>query len=134
MRHLCAQVRTSWAWATLDREIAAGAPLDVSEARCLRAWQLDCPEERRAIAAALRNGLDAAEARNVGRRQARDPITSARPHLLHLIELLRSDVPMSPRALALAELLACDRRSSPLLTSRATETIDQVLEEIARAR
>ncbi len=137
LRHLRARLRSSWAWARLDREIAAGTPIAGSEARSLRAAQLLVPEERGAIAAALQNILDAHQAQSVrrGRRVAGagGPPAGSRPGLVDLITLLRSDVPMSPRALALAELLACDRRTSPLLTGHAVRTIDEILNEISAA-
>ena len=62
LHHVRSRLLADWAWARLDREIAAGLPIEASEARLLRAQQLLCREQRRAVAAVLRNLLDAAEA------------------------------------------------------------------------
>lgn len=136
-RSLLLRVRTSWGWARLDREIAAGASLAQSEARSLRAKQLLRPEERRAIAAVLRTILDVAGERTPsGRRSQRAEhewiIASHHDGLLQLIQLLRSDTPMTAAAVARAELLACSR-DSPLVCVGAADTVEQALSEIASA-
>jgi hypothetical protein len=127
-------IRASWGWATLDREIAEGAPIEASAARRLRAEQLMCPEERFAIAAALRNVLDTAEASRTdlrsGAQASPDAILAQSDRLIELMELLRSDTPMTARAVARAELLACDSHG-PLLCPRSTGAIADALGEIA---
>jgi hypothetical protein len=129
-------IRASWAWATLDREIATGAPIEASAARRLRAEQLLRPEERSGIAAALRTILDAAEATRTGRRSGAraeaDAIVAQRDRLVELIELLRSGTPMTARAVAAAELLACDCHG-PLLRPRGDDAIALALGEITPA-
>jgi hypothetical protein len=104
----------------LDREIAAGAPIDESPDRALRARELTSPRERRALAAALANILDAAEERQI---DACCPVAiehaaviAAREDIVELIALLRSAAALEPRAIARAR---CSRttggsaRSSP---------------------
>jgi hypothetical protein len=133
---LRARILADWAWANLDREIAAGLPVTESEARRLRAKQLLSPQQRRAVAAVLRNILDAAEAgctsANSGRRGDAAAIVASRDRLVQLIELLRSDAPMSAPAVAGAELLACDR-TSPLVSLHGGPAIVRALDEIAAA-
>ena len=136
LQRVLRQVQSSWGWARLDREIAAGAPVEALPARHLRAEQLLCPEERRAIAAALSNILDGAEAlsrsgRARERREAAITLDS-RGALLRVIALLRSDVPMTPGAVARAELLACVRRSA-LLSPRSAGALAEQLGEITGA-
>jgi hypothetical protein len=135
VRRVRLYIRASWAWASLDREIAAGASLAESEARMLRAEQLLRPDERYGIAAVLRNILDAAEASSMtggGFRADDAAILDVRDGLLQLIDLLRSDSPMTARAIALSELLACDSHG-PLLSVHGAEPIAQALSEIASA-
>jgi hypothetical protein len=134
--HLRQRLLAGWMWARLDHEIAAGLPIEECEARRERARQLLCPEQRRCIAAILRNVLDAAEAssRSGGstRRADADAIVRSRDGLVHLIDLLRSNEPMAARAVALAELLACDR-TGPLRSPRSAQAIAQELDEIVAA-
>jgi hypothetical protein len=123
--------------ARLDREIAEGAPLEGSLRRSLRAGQLLRPEERRGIAAALNCIVDAAEDRVASRSRAPDhhsvdAVASARAELLELIALLRGGMPMTARAVALAQSLACDR-DSPLRSSSPRRTVGDALAEIAAA-
>src|ERR1700751_2394678 len=66
IRRIRLDIRASWAWASLDREIAEGAPIETSAARRLRAEQLLRPEERCGIAAALCNILDDAQVAPTG--------------------------------------------------------------------
>jgi hypothetical protein len=134
LRRLLRQARASWSWARLDRELAAGSGVEGSEARRLRAERLVCPEERRGIAAALRNILDEAEASSrTGRSSRRDEvraIVDSRDALLRVIAVLRSDMPLPPSAVARAELLACDRHG-PLLSPRGAAAIADELAAIA---
>jgi len=134
VRRLLGQARASWDWARLDRELAAGDAVEDSEARRMRAQRLVCAEERRGIAAALRNVLDQAEAASrSGRGSRRDEagaVLASRAGLLRVIALLRSDTPMPPRAVARAELLACDRHG-PLLSPHGGGAIARELAAIA---
>ena len=57
---------------------------------------------------------------------------ASRDPLVRLIDLLRSDAPMTAPAVAAAELLACDR-NSPLVSPHAGRAIDRALDEIAVA-
>ncbi len=128
-----ARILASWSWARLDREIADGPQVEQTEARLLRAEQLLVPEERHRIAAVLRNLLDAAESAGAHRERERAAaIVASRERLVRLIELLRSDMPMPPSALARAELLACDR-SSPLVVPRGAPAIADALDQIDAA-
>jgi hypothetical protein len=137
IRRIHLHIRASWAWASLDREIAEGALIETSAARQLRAEQLLRPEERVGIAAAIRNILDAAAAARTdgrnGERAEADAIFAQRDRLVELIELLRSDTPMTARAVARAELLACDGHG-PLLRPGVADAIAEALGEIAPPR
>jgi hypothetical protein len=136
IRRIRLDVRASWAWASLDREIAEGAPIETSAARRARAEQLLRPEERCGIAAALCNILDDAQVMPTGagnrERAKADAIMAQRERLVQLIELLRSETPMAARALARAELLACDSHG-PLLNPRGADAIAQALGEVTAA-
>jgi hypothetical protein len=134
LRRLLGRARASWDWARLDRELAAGAGVEGSEARRLRAQRLARPEERRGIAAALRNILDEAEARSrsgeSSRRDEARAIVDSRDALLRVISLLRSDAPLPPSAVARAELLACDRHGA-LRSPRGAAAVADELTAIA---
>jgi hypothetical protein len=134
--HLRSWLLASWAWARLDRETAAGLPTDGFEPRQLRAQTLALPEERRAIAAVLQNLLDAADTSAVsgsGRDRA-DALTilAQRDRLVELVGLLRGKASMTVRAVALAELLACDH-ASPLVSPHKNRGLSAALDEIAAA-
>jgi hypothetical protein len=133
---LRSRILAGWAWARLDREIASGMPIDQCGARMLRARELLRPEQRCAIAAMLRNILDAAEASSIsaGGGSADGPraVVASRGRIVQLIALLRGDAPMSAAAVARAELLACDRHS-PLVRPHGADTIVQALDQIAVA-
>jgi hypothetical protein len=120
----------------LDRQIAAGAPLDESPLRALRARELSGTTERHAIAACLANVLDAAEEceADPGSRLTLDhrAVIAARRGILALTELLRSDSVLDVRGIALARRLAEDP-TSPLLRMHAGQTIPQAISEIAEA-
>jgi hypothetical protein len=131
LRYIRSQALAAWAWARLDRELAVGLPPEQSDARRLRADQLCSPQQRRAIAALVRNILDAAEASDDSKPQIA-AIVVHRGRLEALIELLRSDAPMTVRSLAEAELLACERHS-PLLSRQSAEALCHALDEIAAA-
>ena len=136
LRRLLGQARAAWDWARLDRELAAGGSVTASEASRVRAERLVRPEERRGIAAALRNILDEAEAtsRSGGRsrREEAAAIMASREALLGVIALLRSDAPLTPGAVARAELLACDRHG-PLLSPHGAGALAAELRAIAEA-
>ena len=125
-------MRASWGLAGLDRELVAGLPPDASEARLLGARRLMLPGERRGIAAVLENPLDAAGTGRGGKEQRGNApaIRASRDQLVQPIARLRSDSPMSVRAVALAELLACDR-SGPLRSGDGTAGLPLALDEIA---
>jgi hypothetical protein len=133
---LQSRILAGWAWARLDREIASGLPIEESGARVLHARELLRPEQRRAIAAVLRNILDVAEASRIsdGAGSADGPraVVASRDRIVQLIELLRGGVPMSAAAVARAELLACDRHS-PLVCPHGADAIVQALDQIAVA-
>ena len=84
----------------------------------------------------MRNILDAAEAAsgsaNSRRRADVSAVIASRDRLVQLIDLLRSDAPMTAGAVAAAELLACDR-SSPLVLPHSGLAIERALDEIAVA-
>lgn len=121
----------------LDREIAGHAVLDGSRARALRAIQLADPSTRTTIAAILETILSSAAER------ARDPcsrlvlehdaVLDEREGILELIDLLTSGDWLSPRAVALARLLA-DSSASPIVSRSCGTTIGEALAEIAAAR
>jgi hypothetical protein len=130
---LRSRILAGWAWARLDREIASGLPLEESAARMLRARELLRPEQRCAVAAVLRNILDAAETFSIGDSggppDGPRAVVASRDRIVQLIDLLRGDGPMLPAAVARAELLACDRHS-PLVCPRDTDAIVQALDQI----
>jgi hypothetical protein len=138
LAHRRSRILADWAWARLDREIAAGLPIDESDARMQRARELLRPEERRAIAAVLRNILDEAGRSGVGDDADAGAghhalvILASRDRIVQLIDLLRGDVPMAAAAVARAELLACDRHS-PLVSPHGSDAIVQALNQIAFA-
>jgi hypothetical protein len=136
LAHLRSRILADWAWARLDREIAAGLPIDESDARMQRARELLRPEERRAIAAVLRNILDEAGRSGIGENTGAQHhalvILASRDRIVQLIDLLRGDVPMAAAAVARAELLACDRHS-PLVSPHGSDAIVQALNQIAFA-
>lgn len=121
----------------LDREIAAGAPPQGSQARSVRAAQLATPRTRWTIATLLETILDSADERQHDRSShlvlEYDAVLESRDGLLELAGLLRSDEPLAPRALALAVVLA-EHPDSPLVSPSATHTVRQALAEIAAAR
>lgn len=120
----------------LDREIAAGLRPDEDPARSLRAHQLRCVWERRCVAAALSNILQAADERHAdpaSRLELNDAeVLAARHQLVELIESLRSEKAVAPRGVALARQLA-DAGTSPLLRARAGFTVRQAVSEAIRA-
>jgi hypothetical protein len=121
----------------LDREIGGCLPVHASPARSLRARQLASPSTRRAIAAMLGNILDAAEERqhDGGSELVLEynAVLEARDRIGDVIELLRSDAPLAPRAVAQALLLAtCS--DSALFSRSSGKTIGQTLADIADAR
>lgn len=130
------QLRISWGWAGVDREIADRAARRASAASSARAEQLLRSEERGGIAAVLRNIVDAAEeasgSRGAIRREDAAAILAARGGLAQLIDLLRSDAPMTAAAVARTELLACERHS-PLLSPHGAQPIIDALEDIRAA-
>jgi hypothetical protein len=121
----------------LDRAIASGAPIGGSPTLRVRATQLQSPVTRRAIAAVLVQILDSAAERRSDPASrvdfAHEAVLDAEDGILALIELLRSAAPMSPRAVALAGLLA-GAPDSPIVRERGTQTIRSVLAEVDRAR
>jgi hypothetical protein len=133
---LSLKLRVRAARRQLDREIAAGAPPEESPARSVRAAQLATPATRRAIATVLETILDSARERQHDRCShlvlEHEAVLEARDGLLALAGVLRSDEPLSPRALALAVELA-EHPDSPLVSPSATHTIRQALAEIAAA-
>jgi hypothetical protein len=134
--HVRSRVLADWAWAKLDREIAAGLPIEASEARLLRAQRLLHPQERRAIAAVLANIVDAADAASRSGKSAvpgeYSALVASHDRLVLLIGLLRSEASMTAPAVAGAELLACDR-NSPLVSRHDDRATLRALDEIAIA-
>jgi hypothetical protein len=120
----------------LDREIAAGACVDVNPARVLRARQPSSAPERRAIAACLANILDAADERRVGLASPRlldhAPVIAARSQIVDVIELLRGETALEVRGIALARLLA-DGPAGRLLHPCPDRTLGQAVAEIIDA-
>jgi hypothetical protein len=106
-------------------------------ASSLRAAQLTTPRARRAIAAMLANILDAAEDRRLDRCSPmifeHESVHEARDGILELIELLRSETALAPRAVALAAQLA-ESADSPIVSRCCGTTIGQALAEITAAR
>lgn len=120
----------------LDREIAAGAYRDGNPVLELRALQLSRTAERRAIAVCLANILDAAEEcqADPGTRLTLDhhAVIGARRELVALIALLRSELAVDVRGVALARLLTEDP-ASPLFRPCADGTLQEAVAEIADA-
>jgi hypothetical protein len=120
----------------LDREISYSASPDGDPLRALRARQLGSVCERRAVAACFANILDAAaEAEAVPSARLRldhRAVLSARPEIIHLIELLRSEVAINVRGVALARLLA-DDPTGLLVRPRVDQTLRQALADVIRA-
>ena len=129
---LAARLRVRLHRRVLDREIAAGAPLDSDPARALRALQLTGAPERRRIARCLANILEAADERHA---DPESPVTLnhadvlvARHQIVALIEVLRSEQAVAARGAALARLLIVERRS-PMLCESSERTVQQAVSE-----
>lgn len=120
----------------LDRQIAAGRLVGGSSAAALRCRQLSSAQERHAIAASLANILDAAEecqAEGSSRLMVEQAaVIDARDAIVLLIARLRGGETLEPRGLALARVLARDRRS-PMFSPSSGPTIRQALAEIDNA-
>jgi hypothetical protein len=116
----------------LDREIAAGAVVDADPARALRAQQLTGATERRCVATSLRNILDAADERHADPashvRLNHADVLAARHGIVALIEVLRSEQPVTARGVALARLLTVER-DSPMLSEGSRRTVQQAVSE-----
>jgi hypothetical protein len=120
----------------LDRRIAGGESIEDSGALSLRAAQLAERSSRTATACVLANILAAAQERRD------DPasqlffdhaaVLEASDGIAELIELLRGDAALTPRALALASLLATDA-DSPIVSAAAGRTVRDALAEIVAA-
>lgn len=135
-RDLSLRVRVSVTRRRLDREIAGSAEIAESPARSLRAEQLTHPSTRRGIAAMLANILDAAAERRTDQYSPviveHEAVLEARAEILALIALLRSGAPLTPRAVALAALLA-GHPDSPMVSRSSAETLPQALARIVAA-
>jgi hypothetical protein len=120
----------------LDREIGAGVPLDGSPALALRANQLATMRARETIAVMLARILEAAEEFEAASGSPviveHVAVLGARAGILELIERLRSAEPLHPRGIALARLLAQDRRS-PIICQSVDRSIGQALADIAQS-
>jgi hypothetical protein len=118
---------------TLDREIAQAALPDANPARAMRAQQLSSSSERHAIAACLRNILQAADecTSDPGSRLALDhrTVIAAHSEIDALIDRLGSDSVLDVRGIALARLLAVDP-TSPLVCPRSRRALSDALSEI----
>lgn len=129
------RVRVAVHRSKLTYRLARGADPDATDELALRARQLLYPEQRRAVAAVLRNILDAAEAASSstcsGRRAEVSAVIGSRDRLVRLIDSLRGGAPMTAAAVAAAELLACDR-NSPLVSPRGGQAIHRALDEIPK--
>jgi hypothetical protein len=136
-RGLTLRLRVRAARRRLDREIAVGAAPQESPARSVRAAQLAEPRTRRTMATLLETIVDSAQERQHDRSShlvlEHDAVLEARDGLLELAGLLRSNEPLTPRALALAVVLA-EHPHSPLVSPSAAQTVRQALAEIAAAR
>jgi hypothetical protein len=134
---LSLRLRVRVARSRLDREIAAGAPPQESPARSVRAAQLAAPETRRTIAVVLETVVESAEECRHDRCSClvleHDAVLEARDGLVELAGRLRSDELLTPRALALAFVLA-EHRDSPLVSAAAARTVREALDEIAVTR
>ncbi len=120
----------------LDHQLSDGAGVDASPALALRADQLSRPTERRAIAASLRNVLDAAEECEAGLAPRlhidHSSVVAARRQIAAVIELLRSAAELEVRGIALARLLAEDP-ASPLLHPAPATSLRESLATVLAA-
>jgi len=109
----------------LDREIAAGLPAIEDPARALRAEQLTSRPERRCVAACLTCLLDATNERHADPASRLElnhaEILAARHKVVELVEMLRSDRPVTARGMALATMLT--ENDGPLLRTRPGRTV-----------
>jgi hypothetical protein len=118
---------------SIDHQLARGVSPVSSPALALRAHQLASARERRALAAGLETILAAgAEAQlDPASRLVLDhvAVNEARPQITTLTQRLRHDRTLQVRGIALSRLLTFDPRS-PLLQTRADQTLRQALAEI----
>lgn len=120
----------------LDDRLAEGAEIDGSAALSLRARQLSGPRERRAVAACLEHILDAADECQTGGGPHLvldyTAVITTRAEILAVIELLRSDLAVDARGVALARVLV-QRRTTPLAGPCGERTLAHAIAEIAQA-
>jgi hypothetical protein len=133
---LSARIRLRLHRRVLDREIAAGAPVHTDPARALRALQLTGATERLRVAASLGNILEAADERHADQashvRLNHADVLAARPGIVALIEVLRSEQTVTARGIALARLLT-EERGSPMLCESSGRTVQQAVSEALAA-
>ncbi len=131
-----ARIRARLHRRVIDREIAAGAIIDVDPARALRARQLTSATERRCVATSLRNILEAADERHADPaspvRLNHADVLAARHGIVALIEELRSEQTVTARGVALARLLTVER-SSPMLCEGSQRTVQHAVAEALSA-
>jgi hypothetical protein len=131
-----ARIRARLHRRVIDREIAAGAAVDADPARALRALQLTGATERRCVATSLGNILEAADERHADPasrvRLNHADVLAARHGIVALIEVLRSEQPVTARGVALARLLTVER-GSPMLCEGSQRTVQHAVSEALAA-
>jgi hypothetical protein len=121
---------------SLDRQIAAGLRPDSDAELALRSLQLTSTHERRCIATALMNILEAADERHADPasrlRLNHAEVLVARHEIIALISALRSEQELAARGIARARLLT-EAGDSPMLHAEPGRTVRQATSEAISA-
>ncbi len=123
--------------ARLDRQIAAGHPLDADADLALRARQLVAPRSQHQLARNLRGILGYVE-RTPSRRTISavmiEPraVRMGRSAIIDLAEQLERAAAVNPRGIVLAKALLTDGLS-PLFDARSERTVTEAVREVQRA-
>jgi hypothetical protein len=130
------RIELQWRNRALIRSLASGADPGGSDLLAMRARALTARRERCRIAGGLENVVAAADDQNVHWTAAAPvdgaAVLGARAELLELAERLRSNAPVTPRGVALAELLLIDY-DSPVLDRGSTSPLRDAARAAAAA-
>jgi hypothetical protein len=121
----------------LDRQLADGRPADASEARALRAHQLEDPALRRKLAGSLRHTVaDAQRPRPIGFSSTvpmrREAVVGCGEALLGLADRLEHPARVSAAAVARILVLLTDG-TGPLYNPACRRSLDEAIWDVADA-
>jgi hypothetical protein len=123
------RVRARLRTATLDRQLADGAPPEANVALALHATRVYEPGQRLLLARSLRRIADSSNSQpgRIGVPLNREAIVRARPEIDAVADRLRTDGPVSVRGVARIRLLLTDG-SGPLYGASRPEQLRRELQ------